>query len=81
MFRHGRVMLQIKNLLIAGAVEINFVSYDGNMLKEIGFKIAVFLRPISQTGYKKAAKTSFVDFDFDFLAKEKGQRSHFGICY
>ena len=26
MFRHGRVMLQIKNLLIAGAVEIDFVS-------------------------------------------------------
>ena len=32
MFRHDRVMLQIKNLLIAGAVEISFVSYDGNML-------------------------------------------------
>ena len=32
MFWHGRVMLQIKNLLIAGAVEITFVSYDGNML-------------------------------------------------
>ena len=31
-FRHGRVMLQIKNLLIAGAVEITFVFYDGNML-------------------------------------------------
>ena len=36
MFRHGRMMLQIKNLLIAGAVEINFVSYDDNMLlKEV----------------------------------------------
>ena len=32
MFRYGRVMLQIKNLLIAGAVEITFVFYDGNML-------------------------------------------------
>ena len=32
MFRHGRVMLQIKNLLIAGAVEIIFVFYDGNIL-------------------------------------------------
>ena len=32
MFRHDRVMLQIKNLLIAGAVEITFVFYDGNML-------------------------------------------------
>ena len=32
MFRHGRVMLQIKNLLIPGAVEITFVFYDGNML-------------------------------------------------
>ena len=32
MFRHGRVMLPTKNLLIAGAVEINFVSYDGNIL-------------------------------------------------
>ena len=20
-------------------------------------------------------------FEFDFLAKEKGQRAHFGICY
>ena len=30
MFQHGRVMLQIKNLLIAGAVEFNCVSYDGN---------------------------------------------------
>ena len=32
MFRHGRVMLQIKNLLMAGAVEITFFFYDGNML-------------------------------------------------
>ena len=32
MFRHGRVMLQIKNLLIAGAVEITFVYYDSNVL-------------------------------------------------
>ena len=32
MFRHGRVMLQIKNLLIAGAVEITVVFYDGNLL-------------------------------------------------
>ena len=32
MFRHGHMMLQIKNLLIAGAVEIIFVFYDGNML-------------------------------------------------
>ena len=32
MFRHGQVMLQIKNLLIAEAVEITFVFYDGNML-------------------------------------------------
>ena len=46
-----------------------------------GFKIAVILRPVSQTGYEKIAKTHFVDFYFDFLAKEKGQRAHFGICY
>ena len=32
MFRHGRVMLQIKNLLITGAEEITFVFYDGNKL-------------------------------------------------
>ena len=32
MFRHGRVMLQIKNLLIAGAIEITFVFYDGIIL-------------------------------------------------
>ena len=32
MFRRGRVMLQTKNLLFAGAVEIIFVFYDGNML-------------------------------------------------
>ena len=32
MFRHGRVMLQFKNLLIAGVVEMTFVFYDGNML-------------------------------------------------
>ena len=32
MFRHSRVMLQIKNLLITGAVDIIFVFYDGNML-------------------------------------------------
>ena len=32
MFQHGRVMLQIENLLIARAVEITFVFYDGNML-------------------------------------------------
>ena len=32
MFWHGQVMLQIKNLLIAGAVEITSVFYDGNML-------------------------------------------------
>ena len=34
MIRHGHVMLQIKNLLIAGAVEITFVFYEGNMLKQ-----------------------------------------------
>ena len=32
MFRHGRVMLQIKNIIIAGGVEITFVFYDGSML-------------------------------------------------
>ena len=32
MFRHGCMILQIKNLLIAGAVEITCVFYDGNML-------------------------------------------------
>ena len=32
MFRRGRVMLQIKNILIAGALEITFVFYEGNML-------------------------------------------------
>ena len=51
MFRHGLVMLKIKNLLIAGAVEINFVSYDVNKLYKEVFKIAVILNPISQTGY------------------------------
>ena len=78
MFRHGRVMLQIKNLPIAGAVEITFVFYDG--IKRC-FKIPVILRPVSQTGCEKIAKPHFVDFDFDFLAKEKGQRAHFSICY
>ena len=82
MFRHGRVMLQIKNLLIAEAVEINFVSYDGwqRVIKR-GFKIAVILCPVLQTVYEKVAKTHFVDFDFDFIATEKGQRAPFGICY
>ena len=46
-----------------------------------GFKIAVILRPVSEIGCEKVAKTYFVDFDFDFLTKEKGQRAHFGICY
>ena len=32
MFRHGRVMLQIKNLIITEAVEITCVFYDGNIL-------------------------------------------------
>ena len=32
MFWHGRVMLQIKNLLIAGAVDITVVFYDDNLL-------------------------------------------------
>ena len=44
-------------------------------------KIAVILYPVSQTGCEKIAKSRFVDFDFDFLTKEKGQRAHFGICY
>ena len=43
--------------------------------------MAVILRPVSQTGCENVAKTHFVDFDFDFLAKEKSQRAHFGICY
>ena len=73
--------MKIKNLLIAGAVEINFVSYDVNKLYKEVFKIAVILNPVSQTGYGKVAKTHFVDFDFDFLAKENGQRAQFGICY
>ena len=45
------------------------------------FKIAVILRPVSQTGCEKVAKPHFLDFDIDFLAKEKGERAHFGICY
>ena len=45
------------------------------------FKIAVILRPVSQTACEKVPKTHFVDFDFDFLATEKGQSAHFGICY
>ena len=45
------------------------------------FKITVILRPVSQTVCEKVAKTYFVYFDFDFLAKEKGQGAHFGICY
>ena len=82
MFRHGRKMLQIKNLFIAGAVGINFVFYDGNMIViKRGFKIAVISCPVSQTGCEKVSKTHFVDFDFDFQAKEKGQRADFGICY
>ena len=44
-----------------------------------GFKLAVILRPISQAGCEKVVKTYCVDFDF--LAKEQGQRAHFGICY
>ena len=32
MFRHGHVMLQLKNVLIAGVVEITFVFYNGNTL-------------------------------------------------
>ena len=65
MFRHGRVMLQIKNLLIAGAAEITCLLRWQHVIKR-GFKIAVILRPVSQTGCEKVAKTYFVDFDFDF---------------
>ena len=67
MFRHGQVMLQIKNLLIAGAVEISFVTLRWQHVIKRGFKVAVILRPLLQTGYEKAAKTHFIDFDF--LAK------------
>ena len=35
MFRHGQVLLQIKNLLIAGAVETTFVYYDATCYKKI----------------------------------------------
>ena len=80
MFRHGSVILQIKNLLIAGAVEIFCLLQWQHVIKRY-FKIAVILRPVSQTGYEKVAKTRFVDFDSDFQAKDKGQRAHFGICY
>ena len=31
----------------------------------------MILHPVSQTGYEKVAKIHFLDFDFDFLAKEK----------
>ena len=72
MLLHGRVMLQIKNLFIIEAVEISFVFYDNNMLQK---------SVISQSGCEKVAKMHFVDIDFDFLAKEKGQRAHFAICY
>ena len=39
------------------------------------------MRPVSQTGFEKVVNTHFVDFNCDFLAKEKGQRAHFRICY
>ena len=81
MFRHGQVMLQIKNLLIAGAVKISFYLLRWQYIIKRCFKIAEIMRPVSQSGYEKIAKTHFVDFDFDFLAKEKGQRANFGICY
>ena len=80
MFRHGRVMLQIKNLLIAGAVEITCLLRWQHLITRC-FKIALILCPVSQTGCEKVAKPHFVDFDFDFLAKENGQRAHFDICY
>ena len=47
----------------------------------VSLKLAMILRPLSQAGSEKVAKTYFVDFDFDFLAKENSQRAHFGICY
>ena len=81
MFRHGRVMLQIKNLLIAGAVEITFCLLRWQHVIKSCFKIGIILHPVSQTGCEKVAKTCFVDFDIDFPAKEIGQRAHFGICY
>ena len=66
MFRFGRVVLQIKNLLIAGAVE-NTLRWQ-HVIKRC-FKVAVILSPVSQIGCEKVAKTHFVDFEFDFLAK------------
>ena len=74
-------MLQLKNLLTAGAVEITFFLLRWQHVIKRCFKIAIILRPVSQTGCEKVTKRHFVDFDFDFLAKEKGQRAHFGICY
>ena len=37
------------------------------------------LDPVSQAGCEKVEKMHFVDFDLDFLPKQKGPRDCFGI--
>ena len=37
------------------------------------------MRPVSQAGCEKVEKMHFVDFDSDFLLKQKGPRDRFGI--
>ena len=80
MFRHGRVMLQIKSTYCRSCRNHFCILRWQHVIKRC-FKIAVILRPVSQTGCEKVAKVRFVDFDLDFLAKEKGQRAHFSSCY
>ena len=56
-----------------------FVCYDGKFYKkEVVRHIFV---PVSQAGSEKVEKMHFIDFDLDFLPKQKGSRDCFGICY
>ena len=61
MLRHDSVMLEIKYLLFAGAVEINFVCYDGKIISiKRSCKIVAFLRPVSQVGCEKVEKMHLI---------------------
>ena len=69
--------LQIRILIHAGAVEINFVSYNEKKRCEKMFQENCNCAPHFTDPIVKGHKTHFIALNFDFLAKRVSQGAQF----